>query len=120
MSAFFASNPGLSSRVAHHIEFAEYSVAELAEIAELMLARDHYAFDTAARAAFAEYLDLRVAQPQFANARSIRNALERARLRQANRLVQTGGAVTRDDLMTLTEPDIRASRVFGAAASTDD
>jgi len=118
MGAFFASNPGLSSRVAHHIEFAEYSVAELAEIAELMLARDHYAFDTAARGAFAEYLDLRVVQPQFANARSIRNALERARLRQANRLVQNGGAVTRDDLMTLTEPDIRASRVFDAAAIT--
>ncbi|MBA3741730.1 AAA family ATPase [Sporichthya sp.] len=113
MGAFFASNPGLSSRVAHHIEFAEYSAGELAEIAELMVARDHYVFDAAARGAFTEYLDLRMAQPQFANARSVRNALERARLRQANRLVQAGGAVTRDDLMTLTEADIRGSRVFG-------
>lgn len=116
MGAFFGSNPGLSSRVAHHIEFADYDAPELAEIAERMLARDHYVFDTAARAAFAEYLDLRVAAPRFANARSVRNALERARLRQANRLVQAGGAVTRQDLMTLAESDIRASRVFAPAA----
>jgi probable Rubsico expression protein CbbX len=117
MGAFFACNPGLSSRVAHHISFADYDVAELAEIAERMLKRDHYRFDAAARAAFAAYLDLRVTQPQFANARSVRNALERARLRQANRLVETGGTVTRDDLMTLTEADVRGSRVFSSGAS---
>jgi probable Rubsico expression protein CbbX len=117
MGAFFASNPGLSSRVAHHIEFADYDAGELAGIAERMLARDSYVFDVAARIAFAEYLDLRVAQPRFANARSVRNALERARLRQANRLVSAGGPVTRQDLMTLTEPDIRASRVFTPAGS---
>ncbi len=117
MEAFFASNPGLSSRVAHHISFADYDTAELAQIAERMLHRDNYTFDPGARAAFTEYLDLRVEQPRFANARSVRNALERVRLRQANRLVQIGGAVTRQDLMTLTEADIRASRVFASAAS---
>jgi probable Rubsico expression protein CbbX len=118
MGAFFASNPGLSSRVAHHLEFADYDVAELAEIAQRMLQRDHYAFDPAAGTAFAEYLGLRVGQPRFANARSVRNALERARLRQANRLVQAGGAVSRRDLMTLTEADISASRVFMADAAS--
>jgi probable Rubsico expression protein CbbX len=112
METFFASNPGLSSRVAHHVEFADYSPAELAEIAELMLSRDQYAFDDEARATFAEYLQLRMTQPRFAQARSVRNALERARLRQAHRLVSLDTAISRGDLMTLTAPDIRASRVF--------
>jgi len=114
METFFSSNPGLSSRVAHHIEFDDYTQPELAEIAELMLARDHYCFSDDARAAFADYLALRLAQPRFANARSVRNALERARLRQANRLVATQVPVTKGDLMTLTAADVRGSRVFDA------
>jgi probable Rubsico expression protein CbbX len=113
MATFFASNPGLRSRVAHHIGFEDYSAAELATIAELMLARDDYRFTDAARAAFAEYLELRLTQPLFANARSVRNALERARLRHADRLVAAGVPVGRDELMRLDEPDIRGSRVFG-------
>ena len=48
----------------------------------------------------------------FANARSIRNALDRARLRQANRLFARGGQLSRDDLMTIESADIRASRIF--------
>jgi len=114
METFFSSNPGLSSRVAHHVEFDDYTQPELAEIAELMLARDHYCFSDDARAAFADYLALRLAQPRFANARSVRNALERARLRQANRLVATQVPVTKGDLMTLTAADVRGSRVFDA------
>jgi probable Rubsico expression protein CbbX len=113
MEAFFSSNPGLSSRVAHHIAFEDYSTGELAQIAESMLAKDDYVFDESARIAFAEYLELRVAQPRFANARSVRNALERARLRHANRLLSLGRPVTREELSTLTEEDIRASSVFG-------
>jgi len=116
MDTFFSANPGLSSRVAHHIAFDDYSTAELAEIAEKMLAKDDYVFDEAARAAFAEYLEVRVSQPRFANARSVRNALERARLRHANRLVSLGRPVTLVELRTLTEADIRASSVFDAAA----
>jgi hypothetical protein len=100
--------------VAHHIEFADYDVAELTEIAERLLERDEYEFDLEARAAFVEYLGLRLAQPRFANARSVRNALERARLRQANRLVSRQCPVSRADLRTLTATDIRASRVFDA------
>ena len=114
MESFFASNPGLSSRVAHHIRFDDYTEPELIEIAELMLARDNYRFDPGARAAFAEYLGLRARQPRFANARSVRNALERCRLRQAGRLVDRAGTVGRDDLMTLTEQDVRGSSVFAA------
>jgi probable Rubsico expression protein CbbX len=112
METFFSSNPGLSSRVAHHIEFEDYATAELAEIAELMLTRDDYRFTEEGRAAFLEYLDRRRTMPRFANARSVRNALERARLRQANRLVALSGQVTRDDLMLITEQDVRSSRVF--------
>ncbi|GIE89984.1 AAA family ATPase [Actinoplanes regularis] len=112
METFFSSNPGLSSRVAHHIEFEDYTTGELAEIAELMLTRDDYRLSEQGRAAFLEYLDRRRAMPRFANARSVRNALERARLRQANRLVAGHGQVGRDDLMLITEQDVRGSRVF--------
>ena len=112
METFFSSNPGLSSRVAHHIDFADYDRAELVQIARLMLDRDQYRFSPDAEVAFADYLELRMARPRFANARSVRNALERIRLRQANRLVAEGGSLGRDDLMTLTEADVRMSRVF--------
>ncbi len=114
MESFFSSNPGLSSRVAHHIEFADYERPELMAIARLMLDRDQYRFSAAGEAAFEEYLALRMARPRFANARSVRNALERIRLRQANRLVAAGGELSRDDLMTLEEPDVRQSRLFQA------
>ncbi len=117
MESFFTSNPGLSSRVAHHIRFEDYTGPELIEIAELMLARDDYRFSPDGAAAFAEYLELRVAQPRFANARSVRNALERCRLRQANRLVAGVDVVGRDELMTLTEDDVRGSSLF---AEPDD
>ena len=116
METFFSSNPGLSSRVAHHIGFDDYSPGELMAIAGLMLERDRYRFDPDARTAFEEYLRLRRARPRFANARSVRNALERCRLRQAQRLVAGGGPVTRDDLMTLTADDVRGSRVFAEPA----
>ena len=118
METFFSANPGLSSRVAHHIAFDDYTTAELAQIAERMLAKDEYVFDEGARTAFAEYLEVRVHQPRFANARSIRNALERARLRHANRLVGLGRPVSLAELRTLTEADIRTSSVFDAPTRT--
>jgi probable Rubsico expression protein CbbX len=114
METFFSSNPGLSSRVAHHIEFTDYDRTELLQIAQLMLDRDQYRFSAAALTAFDEYLALRMTRPRFANARSVRNALERIRLRQANRLVAEGGQLSRDDLMTLAEADVRLSRVFSS------
>ena len=116
MATFFRSNPGLRSRIAHHLDFPDYGTAELLEIADRMLAQQHYRFGAGAREAFAEYLDLRREQPHFANARSVRNALERARLRQADRLCAERGRVyTAEELGTLTESDIRASRVFRQA-----
>jgi probable Rubsico expression protein CbbX len=124
METFFSSNPGLSSRVAHHILFDDYARPELNSIASLMLVRDDYRFSPGAERAFGEYLDLRLAMPRFANARSVRNALERCRLRQANRLVAAAGPVGRDDLMTLTEDDVRGSSIFaldaGDLGSDDD
>jgi probable Rubsico expression protein CbbX len=112
METFFQSNPGFKSRIAHHIDFPDYDEPELQEIARRMLARMGYALDADAEAALAEYVTRRRAQPHFANARSIRNALDRARLRQASRLFAADAPVTRDALSTISAADIRASRVF--------
>ena len=112
MDTFFSSNPGMASRVAHHIDFPDYSEAELMQIAQLMLARLNYAFDGGASAAFAKYLTLRRQQPHFANARSVRNALDRIRLRHATRLFAADAALSREQLTTLAAEDILASRVF--------
>jgi probable Rubsico expression protein CbbX len=114
MDQFFASNPGMGSRIAHHIDFPDYSCEELLRIALLMLSEQHYEFSDDAEKAFREYLELRMQQPRFANARSVRNALERARLRQAARLVANPNRkLSRTDLMRLEPEDILQSRVFG-------
>lgn len=116
MDTFFQSNPGMSSRIAHHIDFPDYSQHELLEIAKKMVAAMHYQFDEKALVAISEYIEQRKTQPHFANARSIRNALDRIRLRHANRIFEiASGAKTNatiEDLSTITEADIRASRVF--------
>ncbi|MDT0619488.1 CbbX protein [Salinisphaera sp. P385] len=112
MQKFFTSNPGFRSRIAHHIDFPDYEPDELLAIGDIMLAEQSYHLSEDARTAFAEYVERRMQQPHFSNARSIRNALDRARLRQANRLFQRGGTITKGDLVTLTADDIRASRVF--------
>lgn len=117
MERFFRSTPGFRSRIAHHLDFPDYDGRELLAIAELMLAEQNYRFSTGGEAAFKEYIARRMEQPLFANARSIRNALDRTRLRQANRLVQHAGTLSRDDLMTIEAVDIRTSRVFD---DTDD
>ncbi len=115
MDTFFQSNPGMNSRIAHHIDFPDYAEDELAEIAQHMLQVQNYRLDPEAQAAFGQYLHLRKQQPHFANARSVRNALERARLRQASRLFANPDKVlTADDLSTLNAQDILASRVFQA------
>jgi probable Rubsico expression protein CbbX len=115
METFFRSNPGMSSRIAHHIDFPDYSAPELFAIARLMLEQQNYRFDAEAERAFGEYIARRMQMKHFANARSIRNALDRARLRQANRLFSQarGGTPTAaETLMTIAAEDIRASRVF--------
>ncbi len=116
MDTFFQSNPGMSSRIAHHLDFPDYTPVELLQIADKMLASQNYRFGPGAREAFDAYVHRRIGQPHFANARSVRNALDRARLRQASRLfAERDRELTRDDLTTIAEGDIRASRVFGAA-----
>jgi probable Rubsico expression protein CbbX len=113
MERFFTSNPGFRSRIAHHIDFPDYEEWELAAIANLMLKQHNYCLSEEAQAAFARYIALRKQQPLFSNARSIRNALDRARLRQANRLVcDVDRELTARDLMTIEAADILASRVF--------
>jgi probable Rubsico expression protein CbbX len=112
MDTFFQSNPGLRSRIAHHIDFPDYTLDELMAIAELMAARQMYTFDEAARGAFAEYLALRIRQPHFANGRSVRNAMDRLKLRQAIRIVRGGGRIAREELARIDAADIRQSSVF--------
>jgi probable Rubsico expression protein CbbX len=113
MDTFFQSNPGMSSRIAHHLDFPDYAPDELLHIAHTMLQQQGYRFSDEARSAFEQYLQLRVQQPHFANARSVRNALDRARLRQASRLfADRDRELSEDDLCTLQAPDILASRLF--------
>ena len=112
MERFFESNPGLKSRIAHHVDFPDYSNPELGEIAGTMLAQWNYRLDPAGRRAFDEYIALRRARPHFANARSVRNALDRMRLRQALRLFESGATVDAAALTTLTEADVRSSSHF--------
>jgi probable Rubsico expression protein CbbX len=117
MERFFACNPGMSSRIAHHLDFPDYAPADLLRIAEKLLGQQNYRFAPEARAAFEEYLARRIRQPHFANARSVRNALDRARLRQASRLfADRERRFTAEELTTIAAADIRASRVFQAAA----
>ena len=111
MDRFFQSNPGMRSRIAHHLDFPDYTPDELLAISKLMLVDLDYVLSSEAEAVFAEYIARRMTQPHFANARSIRNALDRARLRQANRLF-AAGTLTARDLMTIEPADILASRVF--------
>jgi probable Rubsico expression protein CbbX len=113
MDQFFQSNPGMGSRIAHNIDFPDYSLDELVAIAQLMLEEQHYQLTPDADVAFHSYLERRMTQPRFANARSVRNALERARLRQANRLVSgPAGPRGKADLMRIEAEDILKSRVF--------
>jgi len=114
MDRFFESNPGMASRVAHHIDFPDYSDGELLQIAGRMVAGLGLRLSPDAARALGEYVALRRRQPNFANARSVRNALDRARLRQARRLIEAG-KVDAQALTTLEAADIRASRVFGSA-----
>ena len=117
MDTFFRSNPGMASRVAHHLDFPDYSDDELLAIARLIAAQMGYRFSAEGEQAMAEYVRLRRQRPNFANARSIRNALDRARLRQANRLVKTARPVSPAELSSIEAADLRLSRVFSEKES---
>jgi len=117
MERFFGSNPGFRSRIAHHVDFPDYDETELLAIAELMLAEQNYRLSPEAREAFIRYIALRKAKPLFSNARSIRNALDRIRLRQANRLVSDLDRVlTSEELTAIEAGDVLASRVFSGGS----
>jgi hypothetical protein len=102
----------MRSRIAHHLDFPDFTLDELMQIAEMMLDQQQYTFDKPAREAFRAYVERRMALPDFANARSIRNAIDRIKLRQANRLYSGGATVTKDDLARIDAADILKSRVF--------
>nr|YP_010619831.1 Rubisco expression protein [Symphyocladia marchantioides]WAX03844.1 Rubisco expression protein [Symphyocladia marchantioides] len=113
MDKFYESNPGLSSRVTNHVDFPDYTAEELLKIAKLMLEEQQYKFATDADGVLLDYAERRMKQPHFANARSIRNAIDRARMRQANRIFSSGDKMlTKSDLITIQSEDIMKSRLF--------
>ena len=112
MDEFFASNPGMASRVVHHIDFPDYTRDELMQIAQRMLERQDYRLSRAAETAFREYLERRMQRPRFAHGRSTRNAIDRARLRHAGRLFDSETPPGHDELMTIEAGDIYASSIF--------
>ena len=113
MDKFYESNPGLSSRIANHIDFPDYTVEELLQIAKIMLQDQQYQLTPQAEEALTEYIKRRKEKPLFANARSIKNALDRARMRQANRIFDSRGQVlTKKELVNLEAEDILQSTVF--------
>ncbi len=121
MEKFFRSNPGFRSRIAHHLDFPDYADGELLAIGELILAKQNYKLSDSGREALARYITARKQQRHFSNARSIRNALDRARLRQANRIVRSAAdlKITSETLITIDAPDLLASRVFGQDATAN-
>jgi probable Rubsico expression protein CbbX len=113
MDTFYESNPGLSSRIANHVDFPDYTPDELLTIGNSLLEEQQYRMTQEAKDVFLEYINLRMQQPLFANARSIKNALDRARMRQANRIFETSDkTLTKADLTTIQADDIRGSRLF--------
>jgi hypothetical protein len=114
MDIFYKSNPGLASRIANHIHFPDYSSDELLEIAKIMLAEQQYRITNEAKSVLLEYIELRKKQPLFANARSIKNALDRARMRQANRIFDSNANtdLLKSDIITLDAKDFLQSRIF--------
>jgi probable Rubsico expression protein CbbX len=120
MEEFFQANPGMGSRVAHHIRFPDYDVDELLEIARLMVDRQGYAMTEDAARALRDYIEVRVQRPRFAHGRSIRNAIERARMRQATRLFDSDRKLTKHDLFTIEPDDILQSSVFNDTAEEPD
>ncbi len=120
MDRFFESNPGMGSRVAHHVDFPDYDPAELMEIGELMVNRASYRLSPDAEKALREYVELRIERPRFANGRSIRNAIDRARLRQASRLFESDEQLSKEQLVTIEATDIYSSSVFDEHHSADD
>jgi len=113
METFFRSNPGMGSRVAHHLHFPDFTPDELVQIGDLMMEQQQYKFDDDARKAFEEYIMRRLERPRFAYGRSIRNAIDRARMRQAGRLYDNRENLSKEDLMTIKAEDILASSLFG-------
>jgi probable Rubsico expression protein CbbX len=120
MDSFFVSNPGMSSRITHHIDFPNYTLQELDDIGKLMIRAEGYKFSPDAEKTFREYLDRRMKQPRFANARSVRNAIERARLRHASRLMESDKPVGKEELTTLIPEDFLGSRVFANAEGSGE
>ena len=113
MDKFYESNPGLSSRIANHIDFPDYTVAELLQISKLMLEDQQYQLTPDAEVALTEYIKRRKQKPLFANARSVKNALDRARMRQANRIFDSRGQVlTKKELVNIEAQDILQSTIF--------
>ena len=113
MDSFYESNPGLSSRVANHIDFPDYTPAELIQIGRMILEEQQYRMTPDAEQLLLEYLTKRMELPLFANARTVTNAIDAARMRHANQMFNSGDTVlTKSDLVTIEVDDIRLSSLL--------
>ena len=113
MDKFYESNPGLASRITNHVHFPDYEPDELRQIGINMIEEQQYQLTPEAEVALVDFIKVRMEKPLFAYARSVRNALDRARMRQANRIFETNtDMLTKNDLVTIAAEDILKSRVF--------
>ena len=116
MDDFFRLNPGMASRVAHHINFPDYDINELSQIGRGMLDAENYELSPEAEVEFRRHVLELSTQPGFAHARSVRNAIEHARLRHADRIyasVRTGGQPSITQLQMIEAVDVREPGAAG-------
>jgi len=114
MDKFFSYIPGMSSRIGNHIDFPNYSSNELVDIATVMARDLEYEINDEAYTVFQKYIDERMKLPYFSNARTVRNAMDRARMNSAIRTFErfaingeNGGECTVDDLKRIGPEDFQ-------------
>ena len=114
MDKFFSYIPGMMSRIGNHIDFPNYEAPELVAIANVMARDLEYDIDPDAFPVFQDYIERRMQLPYFSNARTVRNAMDRARMNAAIRTFErfaiqgdNGGVCTVDDLKSIRKEDFQ-------------
>ena len=114
MDKFFSYIPGMMSRIGNHIDFPNYTSDELVKIAAVMARELEYDIDDNAYATFQNYIEARMELPFFSNARTVRNAMDRARMNSAIRTFErfaingeNGGICTVSDLKNISSEDFQ-------------
>lgn len=106
MEGFLNKNPGLRSRIAFHVNFPDYSLDELVGIMRLMVKNQKLTLEPESEPVIRDILAEACTSEDYGNGRFVRNMLEKARMKQATRLVgMDPDSVTADDIRTLTATD---------------